>query len=128
MEENTEDFEIVRRAKIVSNHRTYNNPVLKIEPKGRFLISQKAAIILDINTDDGVMFGFNKKAKTAYITKDNEPDAFIIRRKDASSLRFTSKDLFQYFKETFGIEDNKGYLFDISNTKTEKGFFSLTLK
>ena len=124
-----ESILFVKRQTRTTNHRTYNSPIIKMEiPDGRFLISQKLADLLDVNTDDGLMFGFNKKNKTAYIIKDNEPDAFILRRKDKNSLRFTSKDLMIYFLETFEIStrDSSTFYFNVSLEANEKGLRLIT--
>lgn len=75
------------------------------------------------------MFGFNKKNQKAFISKDDEPDAFIIKRKDAYALRFTSKDLLQYFEEVFSLADfdKQVFYFKVSDLPNEKGLHELKL-
>ena len=125
-----EDIIFVKRTKKTGNCRTYNNPVIKMEsPKGRFLISQKLADILNVDNDNGLMFGFNKKAKTGFVIKDDEPDAFILRRKDKHSLRFTSKDLQGFFINTFDLLEtgNSTFYFNVESSPNEKGLHIITL-
>ena len=125
-----EDIIFVKRTKKTRNCRTYNNPVIKMEsPKGRFLISQKLADILNVDNDNGLMFGFNKKAKTGFVIKDDEPDAFILRRKDKHSLRFTSKDLQGFFINTFDLLEtgNSTFYFNVESSPNEKGLHIITL-
>ena len=87
-----------------SQLRTFKKPVIKLELKnGRFIVSDIVAKILNVDAEDGLMFGFNQKAKTAYVLKDNEDDAFILKRKDPHTLRFASKDLMNYFDDTFSL-------------------------
>ena len=87
-----------------SQLRTFKKPVIKLELKnGRFIVSDIFAKILNVDAEDGLMFGFNQKAKTAYVLKDNEDDAFILKRKDPHTLRFSSKDLMNYFDDTFSL-------------------------
>jgi len=87
-----------------SQLRTFKKPVIKLELKnGRFIVSDIVAKILNVDAEDGLMFGFNQKAKTAYVLKDNEDDAFILKRKDPHTLRFSSKDLMNYFDDTFSL-------------------------
>ena len=125
-----EDIIFVKRTKKTGNCRTYNNPVIKMEsPTGRFLISQKLADILNVDNDNGIMFGFNKKAKTGFVIKDDEPDAFILRRKDKHSLRFTSKDLQGFFINTFDLLEtgNSTFCFNVASSPNEKGLHIITL-
>ena len=125
-----EDIIFVKRTKKTGSCRTYNNPVIKMEsPKGRFLISQKLADILNVDNDNGLMFGFNKKAKTGFVIKDDEPDAFILRRKDKHSLRFTSKDLQGFFINTFDLLEtgNSTFYFNVESSPNEKGLHIITL-
>jgi hypothetical protein len=119
---NNQDFITVRRTQRTSGHIVYNFPTIKMEyPLGRFTISQKLANILNIDEGDGLMFGFNMKNKTAYVVKDDEPDAFIIRRKDKGTLRFTSKDLLNYFAQTFELSSEKDtrFLFAVSSSPNQ---------
>jgi hypothetical protein len=123
-----EEIIFVKRTRKTSNCRTYNNPVIKLEsPVGRFMISQKLADMLKVDSNDGLMFGFNQSAKTAYVMKDDEPDAFILRRKDNHSLRFTSKDLQSFFDKTFKLSSKHTHFFSVSATPNEKGLYSITL-
>jgi hypothetical protein len=124
-----EDIIFVKRTNKTGNCRTYNNPVIKLEyPTGRFLISQKLADILNVDNDNGLMFGFNQKAKTGFVIKDDEPDAFILRRKDKHSLRFTSKDLQGFFIDTFELlESGKStFYFNVSSSPNDRGLYSIT--
>lgn len=121
-----EELIFVKRTR-KSGLRMYNNPVLKLElPRGVFLISQKAAELLQVDADNGLMFGFNQKGKTGYVLKDDEPDAFILRRKDQNSLRFTSKDLQNYFIDTFDLAEKSTFYFDVQ-LPNNKGLHQLTL-
>lgn len=127
--DNLNKIELVRRRRN-SSSRAYNKPLVKLElPSGRFLLSQKLADILKVDQDDGVMFGFNQKSKTAYILKDDEPDAYILRRKSKNSLRFCSKDLQNYFVNTFDISnvEKKVFYFEASSKANDKGMLPLTL-
>ena len=124
-----EDIIFVKRTNKTGNCRTYNNPVIKLEyPTGRFLISQKLADILNVDNDNGLMFGFNQKAKTGFVIKDDEPDAFILRRKDKHSLRFTSKDLQSFFIDTFELlESGKStFYFNVSSSPNDRGLYAIT--
>ena len=124
-----EDIIFVKRTNRTGNYRTYNNPIIKLEyPTGRFLISQKLADILNVDNNDGLMFGFNQKAKTGFVIKDDEPDAFILRRKDKRSLRFTSKDLQGFFIDTFELlESGKStFYFNVSSSPNDRGLYSIT--
>ena len=59
-----------------SQLRTFKKPVIKLELKnGRFIVSDIVAKALKVDDNDGLMFGFNQKAKTAYVVKDDEDDA-----------------------------------------------------
>lgn len=125
-----EELIFVRRT-THSQLKTFGKPVLKLEYiNGRFILSQKAASVLKVDNEDGVMFGFNQKAKTAYIMKDIEDDAFILKRKDQNTLRFTSKDLRQYFVDTFNLIDTGKtvFLFDVLPEPNDRGHFELTLQ
>lgn len=124
-----EEITFVKRTKKINNCRTYNNPVIKLEqPTGRFLISQKLADILNVDNGSGLMFGFNQKAKTAYVIKDDEPDAFVLRRKDKNSLRFTSKDLQGFFIDTFKLLEtgNSTFYFNVSSCPNDRGLYAIT--
>lgn len=124
-----DEIVLVKRRCRTSNSRTYNRPIIKVEyPQGRFLISQKLATILDVNENDGLMFGFNQKAGKAYVIKDAEEDAFVLRRKDKNSLRFTSKDLLDYFLETFELLESgkSAFFFNVETKPNEKGFYLMT--
>lgn len=110
--------------------RTNKNPVIKLELKnGRFIVSDIVAKILKVDNNDGLMFGFNQKEKTAYVLKDDEADAFILKRKDAHSLRFSSRDLMQYFDDTFGLLETgkSSFLFTIDKKGNNKGLHKIYL-
>lgn len=110
----------VRRTQKSGVHM-YNEPCLKLGlPDGRVLISRKAAEILEITVNDGLMFGFNQKEKRAYVIKDDEPDAFIVRRKkDEYTYRFTSKDLARYFSDTFSLGFEGDHLFRVEKASID---------
>lgn len=113
-----------------SKLRTFNKPVIKLELNcGRFIISDVAAKLLELDDNDGVMFAFNQKEKTAYIIKDNEDDAFILQRKDKNVLRFSSKNLTEYFADTFDLYESgkASFVFNIEEKANEKGMRKLTL-
>jgi hypothetical protein len=123
------DIVFVKRKSGVKNSKMYNLPMIKLEfPQGRFTISKKLAEILQVKEDDGLMFGFNQSAKTAYVLKDNEEDAFIIRSKDKNSFRFCSKDLQMFFTDTFDLlETGKStFYFKMDMTAYKKGMHQLT--
>ena len=107
------------------------SPTLKLELKGnRFILNEQAKENTKLRHDDGVMFGFNYKQKKAYIFKDDEPDAFILRKKSVNDngLRFTSKDLANHFISCFGIGIDKNiYYFSISDKPNEKGAYLIEL-
>ena len=116
--------------------RTYGrfrrkSPTLKLEINGnRFILSEKAQENTKLKNDDGVMFGFNYKAKKAYMFKDDEPDAFMLRTKSINDngLRFTSKDLANHFIDCFNIDlDKSTYFFSVADEPNEKGAFLIKL-
>lgn len=117
------------KRKRYTSARTYNKSIIKMEyPDGRFLISQPLAKILNVDSDNGLMFGFNQKARTAFVLKDDEPDAFILRRKDQNSLRFSSKDLQTYFLDTFDLLETgrSTFYFSVSEKPNDKGLYSVS--
>jgi len=107
------------------------SPTLKLEINGnRFILSEKAQENTKLKNDDGVMFGFNYKAKKAYMFKDDEPDAFMLRTKSINDngLRFTSKDLANHFIDCFNIDLYKStYFFSVADEPNEKGAFLIKL-
>lgn len=110
--------------------RTFKKPVIKLELKnGRFIVSDIVAKALNVDDNDGLMFGFNQKAKTAYVLKDDEDDAFILKRKDQHTLRFSSKDLMQYFDDTFGLLETgkSSVVFNVDLKPNEKGLFRVSV-
>jgi len=115
-----------------SQLRTFKKPVIKLELKnGRFIVSDIVAKILNVDAEDGLMFGFNQKAKTAYVLKDDEDDAFILKRKDPHTLRFSSKDLMNYFDDTFNLlESGKSsfiFIVDLQSNSNQMHQLSLVL-
>lgn len=113
-----------------SQLRTFKNPVIKLEIKnGRFIISDIVAKALKVDHNDGLMFGFNQKAKTAYVVKDDEDDAFKLSRKDPHTLRFSSKDLMNYFDDTFGLLDTgkSSFVFSVDLKPNNKGLHLISL-
>lgn len=81
-----EDIIFVKRTSY-SQLRTFKKPVIKLEIKNsRFIISDIVAKALKVDDNDGLMFGFNQKAKTAFVLKDDEDDAFKLSRKDSHSF------------------------------------------
>lgn len=113
-----------------SQLRTFKKPVIKLELKnGRFIVSDIVAKALKVDDNDGLMFGFNQKAGTAYVIKDDEDDAFKLSRKDPHTLRFSSKDLMNYFDDTFGLlETSKSsFVFSVDLTPNEKGLHRVSL-
>jgi hypothetical protein len=122
---------IIVKRKTRSQLRTFNESVLKLELKNsRFILSQKAADILCVDSNKGIMFAFNMKDKKAFICKDDEDDAFILKRKDAYTLRFSSKDVANYFIDTFDLlsTDKQTFIFYVSSMKNDKNMFCLRLK
>ena len=113
-----------------SQLRTFKNPVIKLELKnGRFIVSDIVAKALNVDHNDGLMFGFNQKAKTAYVIKDNEDDAFKLSRKDSHTLRFTSKDLMNFFDDTFGLLETgkSSFIFSVDLKANERGLHAIFL-
>lgn len=113
-----------------SQLRTFKNPVIKLELKnGRFIVSDIVAKVLKVDDNDGLMFGFNQKAKTAYVVKDDEDDAFILKRKDPHTLRFSSKDLMQFFDDTFGLLETgkSSFVFNVDLKPNEKGLYRVSV-
>ena len=124
-----EEITFVKRS-THSQLRTFKKPVIKLELKnGRFIVSDIAAKALNVDDNDGLMFGFNKAAKTAYVLKDNEDDAFKLSRKDPHTLRFCSKDLMQFFVDTFDLIEMGGlsFVFTVDLKANEKGLHKITL-
>lgn len=102
---------------------------LKIEQKGgRFLISQNAADIIGVKEDEGLMFAVNRAERCMYVKKDMEEDSFYLRRKDKTSFRWTSKDLFYYFDSVFELTKGaeKVFYFNIESVQNVAGFFKIT--
>lgn len=124
-----ETLTIVRRK---NGRFARKSPSLKFEIKGnRFILSEKAQANTKLKHDEGVMFGFNYSQKKAYIFKDDEPDAFILRTKSVNDkgLRFTSKDLGEHFINCFNLtEDKTNYFFEVAEKPNNKGAFLLTYK
>lgn len=113
-----------------SQLRTFKKPVIKLELKnGRFIVSDIVAKALNVDDNDGLMFGFNQKAKTAYVLKDDEDDAFILKRKDPHTLRFSSKDLMQFFDDTFDLLETgkSSFVFNVDLKPNEKGLFRVSV-
>lgn len=123
---NMKNLIIVRRVRNIGNNRLYNQPILKLEfPQGRFILSKVACTNIGIKQDDGLMFGFNRSEKKAYLFKDDEPDSFRVRIKDKASMRLTSKDLMVHFIECFKLEMNTPAYFLVSKKADEKNRFQL---
>lgn len=122
-----EELTYVRRT---NGRFTRKAPTIKLEVNGfRFILNEKAQENTKLKHEQGVMFGFNYKQKKAYIFKDDEPDAFILRTKSVSDngLRFTSKDLANHFIDCFGLDLKESkYFFAVSEKPNEKGAFLLT--
>jgi len=122
-----EELIIVRRK---NGRFTRKSPSIKLELSGnRFIFNNQVSINVNLKNDDGVMFGFNYKQKKAYLFKDNEPDAFMLRTKSTndSNLRFTSKDLMVHFIDCFGLDmDESKYFFAVAEKPNEKGAFLIT--
>ena len=109
---------------------TFKKPVIKLELKnGRFIVSDIVAKALNVDDNNGLMFGFNQKAGTAYVIKDDEDDAFKLSRKDPHTLRFSSKDLMNFFDDTFGLlETSKSsFVFSVDLIPNEKGLHRVYL-
>jgi len=124
-----EDIVFVKRTSH-SQLRTFKKPVIKLELKnGRFIISNVIAKALGVDDNDGLMFGFNQKNKTAYVLKDDEDDAFKLARKDPHTLRFCSKDLMHFFDDTFDLlETGKlSFVFSVDLLPNEKGLHKICL-
>lgn len=124
-----EDIIFVKRSSH-SQLRTFKKPVIKLEIKnGRFIVSDIVAKALSVDDNDGLMFGFNRAAKTAYVLKDNEDDAFKLHRKDPYTLRFSSKDLMQFFDDTFGLlkTGKSSFLFSVDLQANDKGLHRVSL-
>jgi len=124
-----EDIIFVKRSSH-SQLRTFKKPVIKLEMKnGRFIVSDIVAKALSVDDNDGLMFGFNRATKTAYVLKDDEDDAFKLSRKDSHTLRFTSKDLMRFFNDTFGLLETgkSSFVFSVDLQANAKGLHSVSL-
>ena len=123
-------IEIVRR----TSHRQMNyikDASLKIHLRnGRVSLTQKTCNILNVKDNEGVMFGFNKKEKSAYIIKDTEPDAFIIHQRDKNTFRFCCKELIGWFDEVYELSKTGvlSFSFNIDEQPNEKGMYKLILR
>lgn len=124
------DIVFVKRRSGFNGCRTFHKPVIKVELKGaRFIISDALAKILNVDDGGGLMFGFNRNGGKGYLTKEDDPDGFIIKRKDKFTLRFTSKDLLKHFEMTFKLIDSgKGsFYFNVQEKPDLNGLFAFTL-
>lgn len=124
-----EDVILVKRSSH-SQLRTFKHPVIKLELKhSRFIVSDIVAKALSVDDNDGLMFGFNQAAKTAYVIKDDEYDAFKLSRKDSHTLRFSSKDLMLFFDRTFSLSETgiKSFVFSVDLQANSKGFHAISL-
>jgi hypothetical protein len=123
-----DDFIIVKRSRPASSV-SYNYPAIRLEfPSGRFLLNKLAVEALKAEQGDGIMFIFNRKEKTAYVVKDDEPDAFIIRQKlSESCYRFCSKDLAGHFASVFRLEqsERQSIIFTVETRPNEKGWHAI---
>jgi predicted transcriptional regulator len=125
-----ENYVIVRR-KRASNAKAYNYPILKVHIEhGRFTLSKKAAELIQVQNDSGLMFAFNQKEKRALLFKDDEIDSYILRQKQQEqTLRFTCKDLSTFFIDTFDLTEYNIKLFTFEVLPAdEKGNHQLILK
>lgn len=112
---NQEEYEIVKRRLRV---RSRNKPLLTmLVSSNRIKINMLLARLLDVDPTNGLMFGFNRKNKTAFVQKDNEVDAFILD----SELRIRSIELMDFFSETFELfdSDESKFMFTVE-TKPDK--------
>ena len=124
-----EEIKFVKRSSH-SQLRTFKKPVIKLElKKGRFIVSDIVAKALKVDDNNGLMFGFNQKAKTAYVVKDDEDDAFKLIRRDRHTLRFTSKDLMSFFDDTFNLLETgkSSFVFSVDLSPNEKGLHRVSL-
>jgi hypothetical protein len=120
----------VRRSSHVGFSRMYNEPLLNVSaPSGRIVISKTAAVALDINENEGLMFGFNYKEQKAYVFKENEPDSFRCRRPGNNSFRFTSKNLLYHFSKCFELnfETNPTHHFSIATIPDSQEAYQLNV-
>ena len=130
MEQVNNDLILVRRT-TPSMYRTQKIPLIGMNVyTGKFIMTEAAANIIGIKERAGVMFGFNKAAKTAYIILDNEPDAFIVTRKDKLRYRFCSTIVRNYMIDVFDLKrlNRTTYYFNVAEKPNKKGFFEITLK
>ena len=125
-----EDITFVRRTNKKIHFGSYDKPFIRFEyPQGRFTLSKIAAKILGVDIGDGLMFGFNRVNGAGFVIKDDEPDAFILRRKGIYSLGVTSKELQDYFVETFDIVDSgkSVFYFSVSHVPNDRGLYPIYL-
>jgi hypothetical protein len=123
-----QEITLVKRSNRIGNYRSYNEPAFKVEyPTGVFLINNQMAEALNVKEKDGLMFGFNQSAKTGYVVKDTEPDAFVLTRKDKYLLKFTAKGLLKFFIKTFDLKGpgKQTFYFTMSSEPNEKGLFEI---
>ena len=124
-----EDIIFVKRSSR-SQLRTFKKPVIKLEMKnGLFIVSDIVAKALFVDQNNGLMFGFNQAAKTAFVLKDDEDDAFKLSRKDLHTLRFTSKDLMHFFTDTFDLleKGKSSFVFIVDLQANAKGLHKVCL-
>jgi len=110
--------------------KTHNRSVISLQiDGGKFIMSKKAKMFLNVECGDRIMFKFNQKEKTVYIFKDSEDDAFKLYKKSKHTLRFFSRNLRDHFDETFNLlETNKDYAnFEVSEMSNEKGLHEMKL-
>lgn len=118
----------VKKGKASQND--FAKPMLKLETRDwRFIINKEASKLLNVDVNDGLMFAFNLKEKTAYLIKDDEDDAFKLSRKDDNSFRFSSKNLVEHFDQIFGLfeKGDKTFRFKVNPEPNEKGYYSLSI-
>ena len=121
----------VKRTKHISLKNISKNPMLTLNcHQSRFSINQSLASLLQVDSNDGLMFAFNKKEKIGYIMKKNEIDSFIIKRRDKNYLRFSAKDLKLFFIEVFDLTEKKkgSYYFIVDEIQNNKKMFQFKLK
>lgn len=126
----TSDLTLVRRT-TPAMYRTQDIPLIGMYVmNGKFILTKAAINLIGIKDRGGIMFGFNKAERTAYVTLDNEPDAFMVTRKDEYRYRFCSIVLRDFFMDVFDLKRVRRtiYYFDISKQPNEKGFHQITLK
>lgn len=123
-----EDVIFIKRNSNRSGIRTKDH-IIKLDLKRKcFTIFELAADLLNVKEGDGLMFAFNQKNKKAWVCKDDEEDAFKVRKNKNTGYRMTSKELVEFFDNTFDLLDTGRSTFRFKvEAANEKGLHPMLL-